>query len=92
MPGPGGHGGGPGGHGGPHGPMGGRGRGPGGPHGPMGGPHGPMGGPPPHHHRWGGYWGYRRPYRGGCLGGFLALLLGCGGMFAFLIFAISTIF
>lgn len=81
MPGPGGHGGGP---GGPHGPMGGHGGRPGGPHGPMGGP------PPPHHHGWG--WGYRRPYRSGCLGGFLALLLGCGGLFAFVLFAISSIF
>lgn len=88
MPGPGGHGGGP---GGPHGPMGGH----GGPHGPMGGhggPHGPMGGPPPPHHHYGWGWGYRRPYRSGCLGGFLALLLGCGGLFAFVLFAISSIF
>lgn len=93
MPGPGGHGGGP---GGPHGPMGGHGRGPGGPHGPMGGhgrgpggPHGPMGGPPPRHHYG---WSYRRPYRSGCLGAFLALILGCGSLFAFICIAISSIF
>ena len=84
MPGPGGPGGpgrGPGGPGGP-------GRGPGGP----GGPYRPMGGPPPHHHRWGGHWGYRRPYHGGCLGGFLAIILGCGSLFALMIFAITSMF
>lgn len=78
MPGPGGHGGGP-----------------GGPHRPMGGPrshHGPMGGPPPHHHHRRGFYGGRRPYRSGCLGGFLALILGCGGLFAFTLFAITSIF
>lgn len=81
MPGPGGHG-----HGGPHGPMGGHGRGPGGPH------HGP---PPPHHHHhhgWGGWGYYRRPYRSGCLGGFLALILGCGTLFTFMVFVIAHIF
>ena len=84
MPGPmGGHGGGPGRH---HGPMGGHGGGPGGFHGPMGGP------PPPRHHRWGGYWGPRRPYRSGCLGGFLALILGCGGLFSLVLFAFSFLF
>lgn len=84
MPGPGGHGGGPGGH---HGPMGGHGRGPGGHHGHMGGP------PPPRHHHYGwGGWGYRRPYRSGCLGGFLAIILGCGGLFTFMLIAICHIF
>ena len=76
------------------GPMGRHRGGPGGPHGPMGGHggfHRPMGGPPPHH-RWGGFWGYRRPYRSGCLGGFLSLLLGCGGLFAFIIFAFTFFF
>lgn len=82
MPGPGGHGGMPGGHHG--GPMG----GPGGYH------RGPMGGPPPpprhHHYGWGGY--RRPPYHSGCLGSFLALILGCGGLFTLAIIAISNIF
>lgn len=96
MPGPGGHGGGPGGHhggpGGHHGPMGGHGRGPGGPR----GHHGPMGGPPPpprHHYGWGwGGGGPMRPYRSGCLGGFLALVLSCGGLFTFMVVSIIHMF
>lgn len=90
MHGPGRHGGRP--MGGPHGP-GGHGGGPMGGHGggPMGRPHRPMGGPPPRHH-YGWNWGFRRPYRSGCLGGFLALILGCGGLFVFMLFAISSIF
>lgn len=91
MPGPR-HGGGPmGGPGSHHGPMGGPMGRPGGHHRPMGGP---MGGPPPpprHHYGWSG-WSYRRPYRSGCLGGFLALVLGFGGLFVFAIFIISSIF
>lgn len=71
---------------------GGRGRGPGGPGGRHGG--GPMWGPPPphHHHRWGGWGHYRRPYRSGCLGGFLALILGCGTLFTLMFMVIFRIF
>lgn len=73
-------------HGGPGrpmgGPMGGHHRRPGGPMG------GPMGGMPPHH--FGGY--RRRPYRTGCLGSFLTLILSAGVFIFLIILGLTAIF
>ena len=71
-----------------------RGRGPGGFGGPMRGPGMPPPPPPPphfrHHPPMGG-WGYRRPYRGGCLGMMITCLSVFVGIIALVALLIGAI-